>query len=53
MSNSDLDLVPAKIKIVLLGNSYTGKTSIIDSYVQNRYNQFYKVSTVLYSPPSP
>lgn len=44
------DYLPQKVKIVLLGDSYAGKTSIIDSYINKLFNSFYKVKIGLFSP---
>ena len=41
--DSQDECLPSKVKVVLLGDSYAGKTSIIDNYINKLFNSFYKV----------
>ena len=41
-----------KIKIVFLGNQAVGKSSIIDRYVNDRFDETAHVAIVPYSQPS-
>jgi GTPase SAR1 family protein len=39
-------------KIILLGDSSTGKTSIIERFINNKFEEKDNVNRVAYSPPS-
>ena len=32
------------IKILIIGNSYTGKTSVVNRFVQNKFDEHYKAT---------
>lgn len=50
--NSDLDDLPVKLKIVLMGDSSVGKTSIIENYVKHKFRNYYEVQHCSFSRPS-
>lgn len=41
-----------KYKVVLLGDQHVGKTSIIDRFINNRFETVYNVPSFLSRPPS-
>lgn len=38
-----------KYKIVLLGDQFVGKSSIIDRFINNRFEESYNVSIIFYN----
>lgn len=39
----NIDDLPTKLKIVFLGNSNVGKTSLIESFIKNKFRDYYEV----------
>ena len=44
-----IDSLPAKLKIVMLGGSNVGKTSVIEAYIKNKFRDFYEVFLTSFS----
>jgi|JI10StandDraft_1071094.scaffolds.fasta_scaffold353928_1 GTPase SAR1 family protein len=42
----NMDDLPTKLKLVLLGNSNVGKTSLIESFIKNKFRDFYEVRDI-------
>lgn len=40
----NIDDLPTKLKVVLLGSSNVGKTSLIESFIKNKFREFYEVT---------